>query len=72
MVIQWIKKIFIQWATGQTMICKTLHRKLKIEQYEPQSGVNSGALEELAVPVHTGNFPIILNVSKVKFETLCC
>ena len=23
------------WRKGQTMICKTLHRKLKIEQHEP-------------------------------------
>jgi len=33
-------------------IYKTLNRKLKIEQHEPQSntGVYSGALEELSVP----------------------
>jgi len=31
----------------QTMICKTLHRKLTFEQHEPplKSGVNSGAPE---------------------------
>ena len=31
------------------MIYKTLHRKLKIEQHE-EPGVNSGVLEETAVP----------------------
>jgi hypothetical protein len=32
---------------GRTMIYKTLHRKLKIEQHEPykKPGVNSGAPE---------------------------
>jgi len=32
---------------GQTMIYKTLHRKVKIEQYElhKKIGVNTGALE---------------------------
>jgi len=36
----------------KTMIYKTLHRKLKIEQHEShyKSGVNSGAPEGLAVP----------------------
>ena len=33
----------------QTMIYKRLHRKIKIDHHEP--GVNSGAPEELAVPV---------------------
>jgi hypothetical protein len=36
----------------QTMIYKTLHRKLQLEQYEPhwKVGVNSGAPEALANP----------------------
>jgi hypothetical protein len=38
---------------GQTMMYKTLHRKLKIKQHEPYYNpvVNSGAPEGLAVPV---------------------
>ena len=43
----------IQWQKekGQTMIYKTLHRKLRIEQHEPQykAGVNSGVPEGLAI-----------------------
>ena len=41
------KKDTILWAKGQTMIYKTLHRKLKIEQHEPhnKSVVNPGAVE---------------------------
>jgi hypothetical protein len=37
---------------GQTMIYKTSHRKLNIDQNEPHQkpGVNSGALVGLAVP----------------------
>ena len=37
---------------GQTMIYKTLHKNLKIEQHEPnyKLWVNSGAPEVLAVP----------------------
>jgi hypothetical protein len=37
---------------GQTMIYKTLHKNLKIEQHESnyKLGVNSGAPEGLAVP----------------------
>jgi hypothetical protein len=33
-----------QWPKGQTMIYKTLHKKLKIEQHKPhlKLGVNSG------------------------------
>jgi len=39
-------------AKGQTMIYKTLHIQLKIEQHEPdlKPGVNSGAPEGKAVP----------------------
>jgi hypothetical protein len=44
-----------QRTKGQTTICKTLHRKIKIEQhvmYKPQQkpGMNSGAPEGYAVP----------------------
>jgi len=41
-----------QRKTGQTMIYKTLHGKLKIELHEPYKipGVNSGALEGLSIP----------------------
>ena len=35
---------------GQTTIYKTIHRKLKNEQHKPR-GVNTGATEELTVPV---------------------
>ena len=36
----------------QTMIYITLHRKLKIEQYEPhKNGGNTGDQDELASPV---------------------
>ena len=37
---------------GQTMIYKTLHRKLNIQQHEPywKPGVSSGASEGYAVP----------------------
>jgi len=37
---------------AQTIIYKALHRKWKIEQYEPHyhPGVNSGASEKSAVP----------------------
>ena len=36
---------------GQTMIYKTLHKKLKIEQHEAtKTGVNSGAPEGWSVP----------------------
>ena len=36
-----------QWPKGQTMIYKTLHKKLKIEQHKPhlKLGVNSGGPE---------------------------
>jgi len=46
--IQWQKE---NRTKGQTMIEKTLHRKLKTEQHEPisKSGVNSGAPEGWAV-----------------------
>jgi hypothetical protein len=45
----------------QTMIYKTLHRKLKIQQHEAiKTGVNSGALEGLSVPV-----PNVVNNGKL-------
>ena len=59
------KKDITQWPRGKMdkMIYNTLHRKLKIEQHEPQCkpGVNSGAPEELAVhaPLVT---PVVLLV----------
>jgi hypothetical protein len=41
-----------QWSKGQTIIYKTLHRKLKIEQHEFRKnlGVNSDVPEGQAVP----------------------
>ena len=48
----------------QTMIYKTLHRKLTIERHEPRkkTGVNSGASKGLPVPVP----PVASVVSLVK------
>ena len=32
----------VKWKNENTMICKTLHRNWKIDQYEPHKGVNLG------------------------------
>jgi hypothetical protein len=51
----------------QTMIYKTLHRKLKIQQHEAiKTGVNSGAPEGLSVPV-----PNVVNNGKLMYIYLC-
>ena len=44
------------------MIYKTLHRKLNIEQHEPhlKLGMNSGALERLAIPVPIVTLVVLL------------
>jgi hypothetical protein len=49
---------------GQTIIYKTLHRKLKVEQSEPhyKPRMNSGATGRLAVPVsHVAPVMVLLN-----------
>ena len=49
---------------GQTMIYKKLWRKLSIEQHEPhyKPGLNSGAVEELAVSaLHVTSMVLLLN-----------
>ena len=51
----------------QTMIYKTLHRKLKIQQHEAiKTGVNSGAPEGLSVPA-----PNVVNIGKLMYIYLC-
>ena len=48
------KEIKIQWPieNGQTMIYKTLHRKLKIKQHTPHKHwMNSCVPEEITIPV---------------------
>jgi hypothetical protein len=51
----------------QTMIYKTLHRKLKIQQHEAiKTGVNSGAPEGLSVPA-----PNVVNNGKLMYIYLC-
>jgi len=52
--------------TGQTMILKTLHRKLNIEQHEPvfKTGLISGAPERKAVPVPLVAPIVILVISR--------
>ena len=59
--MQWPKEL------GQTMISKTLHRKLMIEQQEhTKTGVNSGDPEEYAVPApHVA--PVVLLLLQIRW-----
>jgi hypothetical protein len=65
-----LKKANRKNIAGQTMIYKTVHRKVKAEQHKPHlnPGVKSGALKGLAIPAP---FSLVVTVVIERCHSKC-